>query len=507
LVLPSALQGMQVLVIDDNENLCTVVRRMLETFGAKAKTVLSGEAALELLRQPGQPLVPDLVIVDLMMPGIDGIRTAEAIRLLSGDRRLPILMISGIGNEQILQDSGSSVIGGFLHKPFTRGRLFHAVLNLMGQGVADDETIVPGMQIAKGVGPETFAGLLVLVVEDNVINQQVAREILENGGFRVDIADNGYEALARLRQHRYDAVLMDVQMPEMDGFETTRRIRRELGEGKLPIIAMTAHAVKGYREKCLAAGMNDYVPKPIEMDLLFDVLRRWVMPEVGNKPASSPAVASETDDEAGRLVTLLRPFSGLDVPKALARLGGNAMIYQVLLADFAREYDQGAARYQALIEQGAYQDAERFAHTIKGLAGNCGAGPLSALALDLEVAARERRCDGLADKYASFESALDEVLAAAALLGRENVAPHAPAQEGRDRAELVVALYVRVLEQNVAAEDVFHALQEHLTDEPGRAARAELELQLGLFDFEAARKTVAELARHWNVVLPRSTVG
>jgi len=215
----------------------------------------------------------------------------------------------------------------------------------------------------------------VLLVEDNAINQEVARELLEGAGLQVDTAWNGLEAIRKVDHGNYDAVLMDIQMPEVDGYQATERIREKTQHAELPIIAMTAHALAGYREECLAAGMNDYVTKPIEPEDLFEVLGRWVR---GTGAQSGPAAGSR--DQAPEALPLL------DHANALRRVGGNEALLLRLLGEFRREQAGAAEAMDQAIRAGRLGEAERLAHTLKGVAGNLGAKRLHAEAALLEKA-------------------------------------------------------------------------------------------------------------------------
>ncbi len=257
-----------------------------------------------------------------------------------------------------------------------------------------------------------------LLVEDNEINQQVAREILEEAGVSVTIAGNGREALAVLEEMRFDGVLMDVQMPEMNGIEATRALRRADRFADLPVIAMTANAMAGDRERCLAAGMNDYVSKPIDPEELFRVLDLWVKTRdraggshgAGVDSAILPVPANQAEAPAEER---LRGLSGFDVEEALRRVRGNRELYGRLLRDLAREHGGDARAVNDALAGGDRELAHRLIHTLKGLAGNLSAtrlhraaGELDALVRDPSVGPEERR-----RALAVLEQRLEEAIA------------------------------------------------------------------------------------------------
>ena len=210
-------------------------------------------------------------------------------------------------------------------------------------------------------------GLKILLVEDNEINQQLTVEMLKNAGFEIDIAANGSEASQAVKGSSYDAVLMDVQMPVMSGYEATSLIRADGRFDELPIIAMTAYAMNGAKEQCLAAGMNDYISKPIDQERLFTTLARWVRPEAPpvQVPAGQPvsAGAQPTEDDLPKAIT------GVAIPTGLRRASGNAKLYARLLLDFAGRYATAKQDIEAAIEKGELEEARCLAHTLKGVAG------------------------------------------------------------------------------------------------------------------------------------------
>jgi CheY-like chemotaxis protein len=225
-----------------------------------------------------------------------------------------------------------------------------------------------------------LAGARVLLSEDNLINQEVAVRMLEAEGVHVDIANNGLEALERVRQRPYDAVLMDMQMPEMDGYEASRRIRADSALADLPIIAMTAHAMEGDRKQCLDAGMNDYVSKPIDPKHLFDVLGKWV--SIVAEPIEGAAPDEASVQTPSMAETLSVP--SFDLADAMNRLGGNERLYRKLLASMARNHSRDCEHIQDALKAGDLGAAQHIAHTLKGIAGNLSAKEVHQAAATME---------------------------------------------------------------------------------------------------------------------------
>ena len=277
--IPSELRGMRVLVVDDNWEARDILREILESFSFEVCLAASGEEGLAEVEKATGHNHFGLVIMDYKMPGIDGL---EAARLIKGHPDLSnppaIILVTGIG-ESVMPQEGRLRIDGVLRKPVRPSGLFDAVLRVLNGKEAEDAAAIPQPEQVAGMA-DPIRGARILLVEDNEINQQVAQELLESEGLSVSLANNGLEALQSVEAFAFDAVLMDVQMPVMDGFQATRRIRSLEGQRfhDLPIIAMTAHAMSGDREKSLEVGMNDHLPKPIDPIGLFATLVQWIKP-------------------------------------------------------------------------------------------------------------------------------------------------------------------------------------------------------------------------------------
>ena len=256
----------------------------------------------------------------------------------------------------------------------------------------------------------TIGGAKVLVVDDNEINQQVAKDLLENVGVYIDIAHNGIEALQLVAKQRYDAVLMDLQMPEMDGFTATRRIRNNPRFKDLPIIALTADALGSHRVECRQAGMNDFISKPVDADLLYYRLSQWIKP-VPHK--LNPTMAEEQDlvDTSA----ILQNLPGIDVATCMRRLRNNHQLFIALLGEFAKNHSNTMAEINQALEHGSSDDVQtaiRLAHTVKGIAGNLSANTLQQSAAALEVALRQDKTNAKHELVQQFDAALSEVLRA-----------------------------------------------------------------------------------------------
>ncbi|MDP1524383.1 MAG: response regulator [Rhodocyclaceae bacterium] len=386
------LRGLHALAVDDSESARDILESYLQSFTFKVATATDGAAALAAIESADRGGTPfDLVVLDWKMPGLDGIETARRLRAMDGLGKVPrILLISSSGRSEMRRHLGDVAVDGLLAKPFHQSGLFNAVMACFGQADETRHYAVGGIDVALLA---KLGGAHLLLVEDNEINQQVAREILEQGGITVMVADNGREALDRLATESFDGVLMDMQMPVMDGIEATRAIRRQAKFKDLPIIAMTANAMASDEASCLAAGMNAHVPKPIDPDHLFGVLAQWVTPA---HPAVLPA-PTFTSAGANEALPIL---PGVDVATSVRRLGGNVSAYYDLIGKFRERQRNAVAEIRAALDAGEQATAVRLAHTLKGLAATLGAQALRQEAATLE------QCLGSAEERAAAESSL-----------------------------------------------------------------------------------------------------
>ena len=375
--------GMPILVVDDNASAREIFHSMLGALRFDVATACDAADAIRQLEEAyacGRPY--RLVIMDWMMPGMDGVQAVHAIR---GDQRIgetPLfVMVTAYSRDELLERLGDTPVDGVLVKPVTPSTLLDSILGGFGRNVVAPSR-KQALQAEYQEARKALQGAYLLLVEDNLVNQEMGREILGRAGIRVDVANNGAEALAMLAQHAYDGVLMDCQMPVMDGFEATRQLRRQPAHARLPVLAMTANTMAGDMERCLAAGMNDHIAKPIDVPQLFVTLHRWV--RVG-QPAPEAAPLAAGDDPA------LPAIAGLHLEAALQRLDGNTGLLRKLLGDFCEAHGEDVAGIRQALQAGEQETAVRIAHTLKGLAGNIGADALARQAAELEGQLRHPR--------------------------------------------------------------------------------------------------------------------
>jgi CheY-like chemotaxis protein len=378
--LPEELQDLRVLVVDDHPTARMIFARYLESFGFATGEVASAPEALDELETAELPY--QLVLMDWKMPGMDGIEASRRIHASEKIATQPeIIMVSAYGREELMEQAEAEGVKAFLVKPISPSTLLDAVLDAMGHGVEhapEAVSAVPAQQRLRGAH--------VLLVEDNEINQQVAQELLSQAGIHVSIANDGKEGVDVLagRPGDFDGVLMDIQMPVMDGYAATREIRKDDRFKDIPVIAMTANAMAGDREKALDAGMNDHVAKPIDVKELFDVLDRWIeVPEARREQATS---TSETPTAA---TEGLPEIPGIDTKAGLARCGGSIAVYRKILDKFRATQADAPQRIRAALEAGDEATAQREAHTLKGVTGNIGADSVQAAAKSVEGLIRD----------------------------------------------------------------------------------------------------------------------
>ena len=408
---PKDMERLKVLVVDDNKSARNSAKKVLEMFNFSVNAVSSGQEAIDAITKgisEGNPC--QLVLMDWLMPGINGIETAHKIRASIPFEFSPktILAIPYHREEELRLLGNAAGVNAYLSKPINCSILFDTIMKIFEKDVAKvykhRKDIIDTQEIVERIG-----GSRILLVEDNTINQQVAREILEGIGLIVEIANDGLEAVAKIMGSIYDVVLMDIQMPRMDGYQASRQIRSDIRFGKLPIIAMTAHNLTGDREKCLDSGMNDYVSKPINRLNLYTALMKWIPHREGLGLAFSLKQDKDTE-ETWYLIPGTLPGIAVDV--ALERLNDNHRLYHSLLVEFSRDYSQSGKQIRTFLTEKREKNidsAEKLAHTIKGIAGNISAARLFNAALVLEKSLKLSTKEQFI-ALESFENALNEVM-------------------------------------------------------------------------------------------------
>ena len=384
LVLVGDLQGKRVLVVDDNEKARLVLGNLLGSMSFKVDQAVSGISALSAVNRAeseGEPY--EIVFLDWLMPGLDGIETGWQLKQLSLDHMPHLIMATAYGSEELIKSAEEIGIEDVLIKPISASVLFDSVVHILG-GVVDSVRTIGDLPTNTFEQLATIKGARILLVEDNVLNQEVATELLLDAGFIVDLAENGQIALDKVKTADYDIVLMDMQMPVMDGVTATQEMRKQERFKDLPVVAMTANAMQGDRDRCMAAGMNDHVVKPIEPDDLWKALLKWI------KPKHLKATAPEMTPRVVQDAHLPFDIKGLDMADGLHRVLGKQPLYISMLRKFVVGQKSAAVEILNSLMNEDMTTAERLAHTLKSVAGNIGATGLQQLAGKIEVAIKER---------------------------------------------------------------------------------------------------------------------
>jgi PAS domain S-box-containing protein len=455
-VLPPNLLRTTALVVESNASTSMVMKRQLDGFGFRTVAVDSGTRAMEVLDGENGHQV-GIVFVDMKLYDMDGLDLVTRIKAGGGvNNTFPMVVIGSNGSSDEIRTVRELGVESYLMKPVKQSTLFDTVMEIFGYHQAGKS------QVGKfcGVNNEEFQGMRVLLVEDNIINQMVATEILKDVGIKIFTAQNGLEALETLMTTEVDAVLMDVQMPEMDGLEAASAIRNSLELKHLPIIAMTAHAMYGDREKCLASGMNDYVPKPINRNELFSVLRKNVF------------LAGKGDGKISyskRKVEKSRAYSlpGIDIDEGLQRVGGAWEVYVAILGKFCQVYKEFSRQIQQLVGEEDFANARIQAHSLKGAAGNVAAEELRLGAKKLEDACFEKDSNAVSKVLPMIETAFDMVVDSFGKMEDKQVG-----QEKAPCREIGVEEVIQVI----------NAMENSLRESDPVAAQSSMERLNGLLD-------------------------
>ena len=389
-IVPEVLSRLRVLVVDDNPAAREILQEPLSSVTSRVDVVASGKEAIAAIQQHDATDPYNIVFMDWRMPGMDGLQASRHIKSDETLRHPPhIVLVTAFGREEVREEAERLQLDGFLVKPVTKSMIVDTLVNVFAGSDEKALAIPEGDQMAR------LRGARILLAEDNEINQQIAVELLEGTGARVKVANNGRIAVETLsngpQPPPFDVVLMDLQMPEMDGYQATAKIRADARFARLPIIAMTAHATMEERQRCLDAGMDDHVSKPIDPRVLFETVGRFYRPVTPPLPASEEEKGVARPGEGAKLSAEELPLiAGLDTRDGLARVAGNRKLYLKLLRQFSEQQGQAVGEISAALAQGDQALAERLAHTLKGVAGNIGAKPVQAAAGALEKLIRDR---------------------------------------------------------------------------------------------------------------------
>ncbi|MBF0416167.1 MAG: response regulator [Magnetococcales bacterium] len=500
---PVSLENLNILVVDDNDNARAVFTEIFASFNLPIELASSGSETLLKMREAHESGHPfNLILLDWRMPAMDGVEVATAIRLdpLFGNSPPKIILMTGFNREDVEKEARQIEINAFLSKPISPSLLFNTIMDVSGIPVdshyGKTEKLIDMNQLIRKVG-----GAKILLAEDNLINQKVAQELLKNIGMEVTLANDGLAAVTLVQQGEYSLVLMDIQMPVMDGYNATRAIRSDPRLAQLPIIAMTAHALTGDREQCLLAGMDDYITKPIDPDQFYEILEKWIRP-TGSTVDVDGILARRAGGEYA--TTMLRELPGIHVESGLRRLGGNVTLYQTMLGEFNRDYSMATKAIMVALEgRGPLENALRLLHSIKGISGNLGAQFLYESARSLEKAILEEERDRWQKLLSQFSTCLNQVL--------ESTHPFIPKKNtiitddrsavadgnnmDREKAgAILLELLERIQHADISAQESLVSLREILQDSNSQTELELLASSLDIFNFKKAKTHLVSIA-------------
>jgi PAS domain S-box-containing protein len=458
-------------VVEGNAGARMVLQEMLQGFGMKTRLFTNAEEALQHMGE--QPAAwPDVLILD--RNGLVNIQHEQLNAMM--DRGLQLLAIRWMGEEMLL----ASRVAGYVHKPVIPWLIKMKLLSVLGGKVQDKRQDVARRTVSKRFRGE------ILLVEDNRINQLVAKEILEQFGLFVQVASNGKEALEKLAEKEFDLVFMDIQMPDMDGYEVVMRIREELGLREMPIIAMTAHALVGDREKSLHAGMNDHLSKPIEPGRLLSALAKWL-------PQDEKGVATIRED---RVSPSARSLEYVDVHWGLERTGGNRKLFEKLLKQFLDDHENTVGELERMLLENDCESARRLVHTIRGVTATIGARQLERAADSLEHALARENDEGLRFIVEEFRRNFSWVIADLHryLDEQETESASSPIPHGNVSSDTVFREMLNLV--SMGSPEVLRKmdmLDESTLSRVDAGLMEALRRELKNYEFAAARKILEEL--------------
>jgi PAS domain S-box-containing protein len=479
------VKGLHVLVVDDNATSREILHNYLNSFTFDVTLASSGAEALAALVDASEPV--DLVVLDWMMPGMSGLDLAAAIRAQEELQNQPrLILVSAFHGAELMEKPGSEHIDTFLAKPVSPSHLFDAVMQVFGHGLA-------GAMSTRGHRGEfdldslaPVQGARVLLVEDNEINQQVARELLELARFRVDVAEHGQRCLQMLDAEDYDCVLMDIQMPVMDGYTATARIRADERFADLPVLAMTANATVEDQEQSLASGMNAHLNKPIDPAALYSALLTWVAH--GDRSLPDKPVDRGGDEVVPKI-------AGVDTAAGLSRIGGSGKAYRGLLKKFADNQAGAIDDIRSALALSDEDSAVRAAHTLKGVGGSIGADELQRLGAELEQVLKSTPDADIALLLTETAAELDRVIQSIreTLDTSNNEAISTPGGVPEEYQERLQLLAAQIEAYDGEAGDTLEALVAQVSDPAQSKRLASVGRLVGQYDYDSALALLREI--------------
>jgi signal transduction histidine kinase/DNA-binding response OmpR family regulator/HPt (histidine-containing phosphotransfer) domain-containing protein len=486
------LNGIRVLVTDDNKSAREILVDILNSFGFKTETAASGKEALKILESSEKPF--DLILMDWQMPQMDGIETTRQIQ---GMIETPtVIMVTSYGREEAAKASQQVSFSSILTKPVSSSALLEAIMEALGYEI---EKSSKKRRVGEDISDIVLKlqGAKVLLVEDNEINQELALELLSSNGIFPTLAENGQIALDTLEDKSFDGVLMDCQMPVMDGYTASRKIREQERFKNLPVIAMTANVMSGDREKVMNAGMNDHIGKPINVKEMFTIMAKWIVPRepfIESAEAKSIIQASAEDQS-------LPELPGIDTEKGLTTTQNNFKLYRKLLTKFRDNHRDFEDSFRAAEKEDDPDAATRCAHTLKGVAGNIGAGGVQVASQKLESACKDNKTtDEIEDLLSTVVSELLPVIAGLEALDNANSEASAPVEFDPIAVEKLISKLAELLEDDDSeAVYVVEELKKQLAGSKFIETFSKIESSIGRYDFEVALEELGQMDKLVNI--------
>jgi len=481
------LQNIRAVVVDDNPTASEILSTYLESFNFKVDKAANADELFQLIDESSEPY--GLLVLDWLMPGMKGLEIAKKIKTEIKPEVDPhILLVSAYSAGDVMDKPGGEYIDQFLAKPVSPSDLYDAVIGAFGMESEDTKRRSAGRQFdLESMRP--IQGARILLVEDNEINQQVASEILQQAGFYVDIANHGQEALDMLENRAYDCVLMDVQMPVMDGYTATRKIRENSNYTGLSVLAMTANATMEDRERSLESGMNEHLAKPINPQVLFEALLKWI--PHGERDLPDTMMTSDSSKDQPTLPEL----SGIDTQGGIERIGGDTGAYIRLLKKFAENQAGANIDIENAIESGDIEGAVRIAHTMKGVGGSIGATALAEAATKLETLIKTGTMDQFGPLLEEAGAELERVIGLiGGLVGIKATASQDTHKElPANLVHQLQSLLNKLEDYDTEAEDLLLDILEQVEGAPIHGRLQGINKRIGQYDLEGAAEDLGPL--------------
>ncbi len=485
------LNDLRALVVDDSASAREILINMLTYLGVEADQAASGEAAIALLQQTEDKQPYDMVFMDWHMPGMDGVEAIVNVQSQTMETMPTVIMVTAYGLEEVREAANGVALSGILTKPVTASSLFDAIMTACG--VVDEEVkAIPTRHEELDENKKQLQGAMVLLVEDNEINQELVIELLKSNHIHAEVAVNGQEALDLIAKHDFDGVLMDCQMPVMDGYKATEYIRQTMKLTELPILAMTANAMADDVQRAIGCGMNDVISKPINITTMFKIMAQWITPK--HPWQSLNQSPSEQDDHVVDLANL----PGIDTEAGLLTTQHNETLYLKLLRKFYTTYTEFESDFEAALNAEDKQSAERMAHTLRGVAGNIGAKRVQKIAEKLENACKmDNNVEKVKPLLDECVKELKSVLNSLKSLEESNNEPSSlTAVEPADVSKLLIRLRALLEDDDTAAKDLVEELDKLALQPMQRKAINSIYRAIDDYDFELALQVLDKILSH-----------